>query len=71
MIRPHYRDIRYDTIYRAITNHADSYIAKLARIATVRVMSCGVVVRALSDAVWLLHRPLLPLPSGTCRHLGW
>jgi len=50
---------------------ADSYIAKLARIATVRVKSCGMVVRALSGAVWLLHRPLLPLPSGTCRHLGW
>ena len=29
---------------------ADSYIAKLARIATVRVKSCGVVVRALSGA---------------------
>ena len=31
---------------------ADSYIAKLARIATVRVKSCGVVVRALSGAVY-------------------
>ena len=50
---------------------ADSYTAKLARIATVRVKSCGVVVRALSGAVWFLHWPLLPLPSGTCRHLGW
>ena len=40
---------------------ADSYIAYLARIAIVRVKSCGVVVRALSGAVWLLHRPLLPL----------
>jgi len=30
----------------------DSYIAKLARIATVRVKSCGVVVRALSGAVY-------------------
>ena len=30
---------------------ADSYIAKLARIATVRVKSCDVVVRALSGAV--------------------
>ena len=48
---------------------ADSYIAKLERIATVWVKSCGVVVRALSSAVWLLHRPLLSLPSGTCRHL--
>ena len=44
---------------------ADSYIAKLVRIAAVRVKSCGVVVRALSGAVWLLHQPLLPLPSGT------
>ena len=31
---------------------ANSYIAKLARIATVRVKSCGVVVRALSGAVY-------------------
>ena len=31
---------------------ADSYIAKLARIATVRVKSCSVVVRALSGAVY-------------------
>ena len=31
---------------------ADSYIAKLARIATVRVKSCGMVVRALSGAVY-------------------
>ena len=31
---------------------ADSYIAKLARIATVWVKSCGVVVRALSGAVY-------------------
>ena len=31
---------------------ADSYIAKLARIATVRVKSCGVVVRASSGAVY-------------------
>ena len=31
---------------------ADSYIAKLAGIATVRVKSCGVVVRALSGAVY-------------------
>ena len=31
---------------------ADSYIAYLARIATVRVKSCGVVVRALSGAVY-------------------
>ena len=31
---------------------ADSYIAKLARIATVRVKSCGVVVRSLSGAVY-------------------
>ena len=31
---------------------ADSYIAKLARTATVRVKSCGVVVRALSGAVY-------------------
>ena len=31
---------------------ADSYIAKLAWIATVWVKSCGVVVRALSGAVY-------------------
>ena len=31
---------------------ADSYIAKLAQIATVRVKSCGVVVRVLSGAVY-------------------
>ena len=30
---------------------ADSYIAKLARIATVRVKSCGVVVLVLGYAV--------------------
>ena len=33
-------------------NRADSYIAKLAWIATVRVKPCGVVVRALSGAVY-------------------
>jgi len=48
---------------------ADSYIAKLAQIATVRVKSCDVVVRALSGAVY--YWPVLPLPSGTRRHLGW
>ena len=31
---------------------ADSYIAKLVRIATVRVKLCGVVVQALSGAVY-------------------
>ena len=31
---------------------ADSYIAKLPRIATVRVKSCGVVVQALSGVVY-------------------
>jgi len=31
---------------------SDSYIAKLARIATVRVKSYGMVVRALSGAVY-------------------
>ena len=49
---------------------ADSYIAKLARIATVRVKSCGVVVRALSGTVWLLHRPLLPLRPELVAILG-
>ena len=34
------------------SKRVDSYIAKLARIATVRVKSCGVVVRALSGAVY-------------------
>ena len=33
---------------------ADSYIAKLARIATVRVKSCGVVVRALSGVYYYI-----------------
>ena len=39
---------------------ADSYIAYLARIATVRVKSCGVVVRALSCAVWHYSRRSRP-----------